>query len=352
MTISPRVIYNRPTIKRKTSNRSRRGLRYMTELVEDFGRYLVREGRYPATVRKYLKDNRQFFKEKGILSVSDINRDTINDWVLTLRERGCTTGTIANHLWAIKAFLVFLKRDKDICLYEFNIRIPAVKPPDTVEYLAIDELKRLRSLIDVNTIHGLRLRTFIEVMINTGLRPTETLNLRKEDLILQPDEIAIIGKGGKPRKIYFSDHTYFWVRKYLAARNDSHPAIFVTHGSYGETKVLRLRLIEHAFQQLMKRANMNKRIVLHTLRHTYATNLMMNGCPPDYVARLLGHSKVETTRRHYLAVVQTHAKAAHFRFLNFEQENNDGLFQRSPVPQLTDPGLTRHVGASEKTQKA
>jgi len=83
----------------------------------------------------------------------------------------------------------------------------------------------------------------------------------------------------------------------------------------------------------VKKLGVKKKVTPHTLRHTYATHLMANGCPPDYVARLLGHSKVETTRRYYLAVVQKFAKAAHFRFLSYDKQQNNA-FIPTPFMQL------------------
>jgi len=164
-------------------------------------------------------------------------------------ERDWTDGTIANHLWALKAFLKFLKEDKKISFYEFDIRIPIVKPPETVEYLEIDELEKLFKIIDISNINGLRLRAFIEVMIHTGLRPTEALQLKKADLLSQPEELEIIGKGGKKRMIYFDAKAHYWINKYLSKRQDEHPDLFVTHGNGDkETRPLNLRSAQYAFQ--------------------------------------------------------------------------------------------------------
>lgn len=320
--------------KSKPSDWPRQDLRYMKGLIKEFERHLLREGRFPGTIRKYLKDTRQFFRERAISAAINITRESINDWILTLRERGCATGTIANHLWAIKAFLYFLKTDKGICFYEFDIRIPRVKAPDVVEFLETEELEKLFSVLDVNTLQGLRLRTLIEVMVNTGLRPTEALTLKREDVMLAPEEIEIIGKGGKRRAIYFNLNTHNWIGKYIRMRNDNKPFLFVTHDKTKTLRPLNLRQAQYIFQQAIKASGINKRIVLHTLRHTYATHLMANGCAPDFVARLLGHSSVKTTRRHYLAVVQKHAKAAHFRYLSFNNNNNPTI---APNPFIERP---------------
>jgi len=294
----------------------------MANLLADFETSLVREGKSPTTVRKYLKDLRQFFNEKKLQRVSDITKESIHGWILTLRTRGCGTGYIANHLWAIKAFLSFIKRDKGASCYDFDIRIPRVPSAETVEFLEIAEVDELLALLDINNIRDLRLRVFIEIMVNTGMRPSETLNLQRADLESQPEEIEIVGKGKKKRSVYFSERPHYWINCYLSQRKDNHPALFVTHEGSRETRGQTLRSVEDSFQRLLKKSEIKRRIVLHTLRHTFATLYMANGCPADYVARLLGHSSTKTTRRYYLAVTQKHAKKAYFDFNPFGERNS------------------------------
>src|SRR3546814_787849 len=88
--------------KHKPCDCSRRVLCPMAGLLEEFERHLIIGGKSPTTIKKYLKDLRQFLRKKSDFQVSDIQRETINDWVFTLRTKNCSTGTIANHLWAIK----------------------------------------------------------------------------------------------------------------------------------------------------------------------------------------------------------------------------------------------------------
>ncbi|MDA2921490.1 tyrosine-type recombinase/integrase, partial [Desulfobacterota bacterium AH_259_B03_O07] len=151
--------------------------------------------------------------------------------------------------------------------------------PETVEYLETEELEALYSVLEITKIMDLRLRALIELMINTGLRPSEALKLAKQDLLAEPEELGIIGKGGKKRTIYFNDRVYFWIKLYLKRRKDNHPALFVTHWKGHPIRSLTLRNAEEIFYESVKKCGFNKRVVLHTLRHTYATHLMANGCP-------------------------------------------------------------------------
>jgi integrase/recombinase XerD len=197
--------------------------------------------------------------------------------------------------------------------------------------LEIAEVEELLSLLDVNNLCDLRLRTFIEVMVNTGMRPSEALRLKRSDLAAHPQEIEIIGKGSKKRDVYFSDRPYYWIDHYLSKRHDDLDALFVTHNGSEEPRALALRSAEEGFHRLLTKSTLKKRIVLHTLRHTFATLYMANGCPPDYVARLLGHSSTKTTRRYYLAVTQKHAKKAYFDFNPFSNGSSYEVITNPPA---------------------
>ena len=292
----------------------------MHNAIDEFIVAFTRRGRSPQTARSYRKNLLQFCHENDIRDISDISRDAVNAWISKLRDRSVTDGTIANCLWALKAFLTWLDKEKQVACYRFDILIPKVKAPDYVEYLEPDELEIIFSLIDDESLDGMRLRTYIEVMINTGLRPSEALNLRIDELV--GSEITIIGKGKKPRKVYINNRARHWIDAYCKMRRDSCPMLFVTnpkHGPYIPRAISLDRMEEH-FRKVFRTTGIRKRVTLHTLRHTYATTLLANGCPIDYVARLLGHAKAETTRRHYISIQHKHAKSAHFRFLSYDAD--------------------------------
>lgn len=292
----------------------------MNNLIDEFALHFKRQGKSPETIKAYRKKLRQFCSEQQIENTSQINRNSINGWVSCLRDRNVTDGTIALHLWAIKAFLTWLKKEQKVECYTFDIFIPKPKEPDYVEYLEPDELELIFSLIDTETLDGMRLRTYIEVMINTGLRPSEALNLNISEVT--ESEIRIVGKGKKRRRVYINNRARHWIKAYCNMRTDNCPALFVTNPKHSPRipRAISLDRMEEQFRGVFRSTGLRKRVTPHTLRHTYATTLLANGCPTDYVARLLGHSKVETTRRHYLSVQHKHAKQAHFRFLSYDAD--------------------------------
>lgn len=237
--------------------------------------------------------------------------DAVKRYVLRLREEEHSTGHIANVLWALKRFLKYLNESGRIDTV-WHVSIPHVDAPDAVDFIERDELNLIIEALDAQSLNDLRMRTFIEVMTNTGLRPSEALRLTRDD-VRDRKEIEIVGKGKKKRSVYFNDSVHIWVEKYLEQRTDELPNLFVVHSK--TARPASLRYMENQFKQLLARAGIQKHYVLHTMRHNYSTNLLINGCPIEYVAVLLGHSKVETTRRHYIAIRQKHAKDAHFRYL-------------------------------------
>lgn len=285
----------------------------MEKLLSEFVEFLTRESKSPETIKGYTKTLRQFLTVLCLEKPSDINKDSIEKWKQNLRDRNICIGHIANHLWAIRKFTKFLKYELKVSDYDFDVPIPFPKAPEAVEFMEQEELDQLVKFINLDDIHGLRTRTYIEVMLNTGLRPSEALSLDREQVQGDVKELELVGKGKKRRKIYINERARVWINRYLSRREDSFPALFVTHC---KPKRLSLRHAETTFKQALQKAGIKKRIRLHDLRHTYGTNLLIHGCPVDYVAVLMGHSSIETTRRHYLAVRQKHAKNAHFKYLN------------------------------------
>ena len=328
---------NKEITERKSDRLPRQVSLKMENLLEEFAVSFFRAGKSPITIKNYLKNLGQFVKENGILRIGDITKESIQNWMTILRTKDCGDGFIANHLWALKAFLAFAMNDKGIPCYEWDIRIPKVFPSESVEFLEKEELELLFSLLDNANTHDIRLRAFIELMVGTGMRPSEALNLKREDLASRPNEIEIIGKGKKKRTVYFTERVYCWLDLYLAQRKDNHPALFVTHNGKEEARALTLRSAEYAFQQLINKSGLNgnkRKITPHTLRHTFATLLMVNGCIPEFIVPLLGHSSIKTTRKYYLAVRQKHAKAAFYQFNPFGNSSSFDAAQKPPA-QLT-----------------
>jgi integrase len=152
------------------------------------------------------------------------------------------------------------------------------------------------------------MRTLMLTITLTGLRPSEALGLKRHEI--GGDELEITGKGSKKRTIYFIPELLSAIRYLLSTHSDSR--VFP----------IPLRTAEYRFQGYRKRAKLTRHVVLHDLRHTYATNLLLSEkrVPAELIAVLLGHSDVKVTRKYYLAVRQKDAKAMHFQALSKQPE--------------------------------
>ena len=144
----------------------------------------------------------------------------------------------------------------------------------------------------------------------------ERVRIRRDPDIVEKEEFEVIGKGNKKRLVYLNERTKYWLRQYIARRKDDREALFVSNRN--STERLAGRSMQQEFAKVIENSGIQKRVTLHTLRHTYGTNLLRNGCPVDYIARLMGHSKPETTRIYYLSVTQKDAGNAQHKYLNYQ----------------------------------
>src|SRR5581483_5643402 len=190
------------------------------------------------------------------------------------------------------------------------------RPDPIVQYLTNQEVAKLIAAIPMHTYAGKRLRALIELLLGTGLRIGEALNLDREVFDTRHLEIQIVGKGGRRRTVFFSPRCLGWIDLYLRARHDSDPALFVTTGDRPR-RVARAD-ISRMFIELRERAGVTKNVTPHLLRHTYCTNLLNNGTDIRFIRDLAGHRDIETTARFYLSVDKAKLREIVDLRLNYE----------------------------------
>jgi site-specific recombinase XerD len=155
------------------------------------------------------------------------------------------------------------------------------------------------------------------------MRISEALSLNRSDIDWETGEAHIIGKGGKQRRVYFSDAALEWIRRYLAHRHDDEPAVFTAQGL--TPRRLAPGDAWRQFQRHSLRAGLSKRVYPHMLRHTMATTLLANGCPIGHIQKMLGHQRLTTTCQYYLGVMSdAEVKAAHRRYLVYRIDPAEG----------------------------
>lgn len=233
-------------------------------------------------------------------------------------DRGLGIARQYSVLMALKLFLKFCRAVLEIkCLDPDKITLPK-RPRPLVQFLSNQEIASLRSNMNTRRLLDLRLRALFEVLLATGMRISEALSLNRDSIDANTCEAKIVGKGGKPRTVFFTPECLDWIQQYLRRRRDSHSALFVTYGNKPER--LQRGDIPRFFKALGKRAGIEKHLTPHLLRHTFCTHLRDNGADISLIKDLAGHQEIETTARYYLGADTQTLKAAHTRYLRFTDQ--------------------------------
>lgn len=291
----------------------------------DFLEYLeVEQNRSQKTIANYDHYLTRLLDFAGEIKVSDIDAELIRKWRLWLNRLGTNVSdelqkTTQNyHLIALRSFLKFCAK-RDI----------AALPADKVElsrtvrkqvtFLNEDELARLFVQPELNTLQGLRDRAILELLFSSGLRVSELTGLDRDHINLKRREFMVRGKGQKDRPIFISQPAADCIQAYLNKREDNAKPLFIR---YSGTKQVNLsgnfhRLTPRSVQRLVARyallAGITKHVSPHTLRHSFATDLLMNGADLRSVQAMLGHSNIATTQI-YTHVTDPHLRAVHEKF--------------------------------------
>ncbi|MBU0531688.1 MAG: site-specific tyrosine recombinase/integron integrase [Candidatus Uhrbacteria bacterium] len=304
------------------------------KLITEFLEYLeIEKGRSVKTIRNYHFYLRRFSDWANNPSPAGINKEMVRKYRLWLNrsvpgraEDTLKKNTQNYHLIALRAFLKYLSRRDIKSLSAEQIEL-AKQPVRTVEFLEEDELERIlnapmskhhRSTGESGwSVVQLRDRAILETLFSTGLRVSELANLKIEQINLKRDEFTVRGKGDKPRVVFLSDESKKWIKQYQDKRMDTSPYLFVSHDRAKKgrknTGPLTPRSIERLVKRYAKEAGITKRITPHTMRHTFATDLMMAGADVRAVQELLGHASITTTQI-YTHITNKQLKSIHQKY--------------------------------------
>lgn len=291
----------------------------------DFLEYLeIEQNRSQKTIMNYDHYLTRLHDFAGDIEVKEIDPEMIRKWRLWLNRLGTNTSdelgkTTQNyHLIALRSFLKFCAKRDIAALPADKIELARTKRKQ-VTFLNEDEIARLFAQPDVNFIQGVRDRAIMELLFSSGLRVSELVNLDRDHVNLKRREFMVRGKGQKDRPIFISPDAAHWVEKYLNERHDKARPLFAR---YSGSKKLDLsgdyhRLTARSVQRLISRyallAGITKHVSPHTLRHSFATDLLMNGADLRSVQAMLGHSNISTTQI-YTHVTDPHLKKVHEQF--------------------------------------
>ncbi|MGB4800042.1 MAG: site-specific tyrosine recombinase/integron integrase [Candidatus Saccharimonadales bacterium] len=291
----------------------------------DFLEYLeIEQNRSQKTIRNYDHYLTRLADYAGDITVADIDQELVRKWRLWLNRLGTNVHdelqktTLNYHLIALRSFLKFCHKRGMECMPPDTIELSRTKRP-RVTFLNEDELARLFKQPDTTTEAGVRDRAILELLFSSGLRVSELTGLDREHINLKRREFMVRGKGQKDRPIFISAEAAEWLQKYLDMRADTVRPLFMRYGGRktvdrsGNFHRLTARSVQRLVTQYALLAGITKHVSPHTLRHSFATNLLMNGADLRSVQAMLGHSNISTTQI-YTHVTDPHLKAVHEKF--------------------------------------
>jgi site-specific recombinase XerD len=285
----------------------------------------IERGRSEKTIANYHHYLERLGDFAGDITTSDIDAELIRKWRLWLNRLASGRGedlakvTQNYHLIALRNFLRWCLRRDIATLAPDKIELAKVSRKE-VNFLSPDEVERLINSPDSSTDAGLRDKAILELLFSSGLRVSELVGLNREHINLKRREFTVRGKGQKDRPIFVSIEATEWLQKYLDRRTDNLPPLFISVGSHhtaasndGNFKRLTARSIQRIIQKHALIAGITKHVSPHTLRHSFATDLLMNGADIRSVQTLLGHSSISTTQI-YTHITDPHLKAVHEKY--------------------------------------
>jgi len=300
---------------------------YFSEALADFLEHLeVEGGRSPRTIENYKLYLERFIDFAGDIDVAKITSETIRKYRLWLnRYKNSNTGeellliTQNYHLIALRGLLTYLSQRDISSLAADKITLPKTVRKQ-VTFLHYDEVVRLIEQIPLDNEPGLRDRAIIELLFSSGLRVSELVNLNRDHINLARREFMVRGKGQKDRPVFVSMSAAEHVKNYLDARHDNLSALFISYSRRlakpsvsGDYRRLSARSIQRMVSHYARLAGITKHVSPHTMRHSFATDLLMNGADLRAVQSMLGHSNIATTQI-YTHVTDQHLKDVHERF--------------------------------------
>lgn len=285
----------------------------LTALIEEFLEYCeIERNLSPLTIRDY-RHYLEFFdawqKENSpVNKPQDLTSDVVRKFRVYLAHFLSSNGNLPlkkitqnYYVIALRSFLRYLVRQDHKVVTPDKIELPKAESR-SLKFMERDQMERLLAQTDVSKESGLRDKALMEMLFSTGLRVSELCGLNKDDINLERREFGIIGKGRKQRIVFISDRSALWLGKYLTVRMDSYKPLFIRYAGGGDITAgnddMRLtpRSVQRMVEKYVRKAKLPVKATPHVFRHSFATDLLMNGADLRSVQELLGHKNVATTQ--------------------------------------------------------
>lgn len=267
----------------------------MKELIEKYKGYLKYELNYSDyTIKEYIihLDKYVAFLSIYHLNFKNINKDNVISFLKYLDEEKLSNRTISNILSSIRTFYNYLVDEEILENNIFkNIHNPKLEKK-LPNFLSDEEMMKIIESIKTESILDYRNILIVELLYATGIRVSELVNIKVNDINFDDKSIKVLGKGKKDRIVFFGKYANVALNNYLKIRNSDNEYLFLNNNK----NKISVRGIQKIIDNICNKACINNNVSPHTFRHTFATHLLNGGADIKSVQELLGHSSLDTTQ--------------------------------------------------------
>lgn len=283
------------------------------DFIKEFLTYIqVEKGLARHTLESYHRDLERLrtWSTANGNQVSELTRADLRKWIASLSREGLAPTSVSRAVSATRGFFKFLMLDGHIKSHPAEDLDTPQRFSYLPKFLTEEEINRLLAAPDVSTAEGIRDRAVLEIMYATGLRVSELVDLKNNDVDMLAGLVVCHGKGNKERRVPLGKSAIHWLQQYAAVKagygKQSAPNLFLNRGRPFTRHFAWSMIRRHA-----EKAGI-KDVSPHTLRHSFATHLLQHGADSRSVQALLGHSDISTTQI-YTHITDLHLRTAYDR---------------------------------------
>jgi len=249
-----------------------------------------------------------WFKEQGHSDLKELDREVLRKYRIFLARycdkmsRTLSKRTQSYHIIALRSWFKWLIKNDQAVLNPEKIDLPKGESTH-MQFVNVQEIERLLSQPELSSKEGLRDKAILEVLFSTGLRVSELVGLNRDQIDLSRREFGVIGKGRRPRVVFLSERAALWLTRYMNSRADNWRPIFIRFSGKkpdllmdGEEMRLTTRSVQRIVDHYARRARLTVKLSPHGIRHSFATDLLINGAGLREVQEMLGHKNIATTQ--------------------------------------------------------
>ena len=270
--------------------------------IDEFIKYLKIEKNYSKyTIMNYELDINDFisFCNEEKINIYKINYNEVKKYLIKLYDKKYKASTISRKIISLRMYYKFLYNNKFVDKNIFKYISLPKKEKRLPKYMTNTDIDEIFNIPNIKTPIGQRNRLILELLYSTGIRVSELCNIKINDINFGEKSIRILGKGSKERIVLYGKPCEEILEKYiedgrkvlLNGKNNEYLIVGTNKGN----RSFSTRSVELIIDDIIKKAALNKNVTPHTLRHTFATHLLNEGCDILIVKELLGHSSLDTT---------------------------------------------------------